>query len=193
MIPIKYDFTSGPMTIQWVPRNVLVGKIRCHLDSAVMPGPTRYSALVEVEPSGEYELTMLKKDKEEYKGPTFAEHSAVREYLESLGFHGLWRRAKHGAVKVVANVRGMSPKTNCGEMKMPEDKVQEGRLLVGVSLTAHNADGTVFAVHGHKFNMTEAQFAWLQDSLDGGTIADLKKIRDERLAAQAKAAEQAAA
>lgn len=62
-------------------------------------------ALVEVEPSGEYELTSLIRNGSA-RDPTLTEHTEVRNYLESLGFYGLWRRAKRGNVKVVANERG---------------------------------------------------------------------------------------
>jgi hypothetical protein len=178
MRPIAFDWESGTATIEWL--SPTVGLIR-FMYPAPQALPFRGVCCIDIK-GKEYEFKgMVFRATDD--APTLAEHRAIKGYLASMGLVGKSRRLKNGMI-VTKMYPGNSAQTlNCGEMKMPEDKVQEGRLLVGVSLTAHNADGTVFAVHGHKFNMTEAQFAWLQDSLDGGTIADLKKLRDQKLAA----------
>mgnify|MGYP001037996662 FL=1 len=214
--PIDFHRQRGTSTIEWIvlpdrKTGLGSGLIR-YLNYRHFPDNLPYRGVTTI---------AIKNWVFEFKGACFwrkgdrpfrEEHEDIKDHLtnpdpkKGWGMEGFALRQKSGGRIVVKRYRWRNKgaavvggngaqKLNCGEMKMQqEDKVQEGRLLVGVSLTAHNADGTVFAVHGHKFNMTEAQFAWLQDSLDGGTIADLKKIRDERLAAQAKAAaDQAAA
>lgn len=141
MRPIKYDYINGPMTVQWIPKDILVGKIRCHADEKIMPGPTRYSALIEVEPSGEYELTMVKKDSDAMEGPTMGEHSIVRRYLSSLGFYGLWRRAKRGTVKVVVNERGVLPTT----LKLEKVKMENCDFVFKATVTG--VSGKVKAIY----------------------------------------------
>ena len=133
MREIKFDYVHDGLTVQWIPRDILVGKIRCHVDPEKMPGTIRYMALIEVEPTGEYELTSLIKNGSD-RGPTFSEHTAVREYLESLGFYGLWRRAKRGFIKVVANERG-NVALNLEEVKMSNKVV--------VSMDYFNKDGVL--------------------------------------------------
>jgi hypothetical protein len=164
------------VTIEWL--EPTVGLIRF-----LYPGPADYPyrGVVNVHVTGnEYEFKGMVFHASD-DAPSLAEHRAVKGYLQSLGYQGKSRRLKNGVV-VMKLYLGNSAQTNCGEMKMSERKVQEGRLLVKLSLCAENADGTVFANHGHEFNMTEAQFAYLQDSVDNGTMADLKKLRDEKLA-----------
>jgi hypothetical protein len=162
------------LTIEWLSPGV--GLVRFLYSG---PAEYPYRGVVNVHITG---------DEYEFKGMvfhakndaiTFAENRAIKRYLRDMGLVGKSRRLKNG--NVVMKVYGNSAKTNCGEMKM-SGKVQEGRLLVKLALSAENADGTVFANHGHEFNMTRAQFAYLQDSVDNGTMADLKKLRDDELA-----------
>jgi hypothetical protein len=179
MRPINFDWEEGTATIEWESPNV--GLIRFLYPE---PNELPFRGVCNV---------VIKNGVYEFKGmvfrasddaPSLAEHRAVKGYLNSLGYQGMSRRLKNG--KVVVKQYGNFAKTVTVEkLKMSEGKVQEGRLLVSVSLNADNADGTLFAKHNHVFNMTEAQFAWLQDSVDGGTIAELKKLRDAKLAAQA--------
>lgn len=169
---------SGTVTIEWLDPDV--GLIRF-----LYPGPSEwpYRGVVTVHIEGtEYEFKgMVFRASDD--APSLAEHRAVKGYLKSLGYQGMARRLKNG--KVVVKQYGNSAKTQTVEKLSMSGKVQEGRLLVKLALCAENADGTVFANHGHEFNMTRAQFAWMQDSVDNGTVADLKKLRDAELAKDA--------
>jgi hypothetical protein len=95
-----------------------------------------------------------------------------------------WR--KKGAVTVGGN---NAQKLNCGEIKMPEDlKVQDGKKLVYIELSAYNQDGTLFDMNKKFIALDQQSFANLQGLFISGVQTPLVQIGQD-LAKKAAAAQ----
>ena len=99
--PIDYAHVDGAITLEWAKPTSRVGYIRVHKDEEKMPGPTLYTLAVEAYADKLYEFKLCSASKGG-RGPNRDELERFDGYMKSLGYDGVWRRAKSdGGFKIV--------------------------------------------------------------------------------------------
>lgn len=211
--PIDFHWQSGTSTIEWIvlpdrKTGLGSGLIR-YLNYKHYPDNLPYRGVTTI---------AIKDWVFEFKGACFwrqgdrpfkEEHEDIKDHLtnpdpeKGWGMEGFALRQKADGRIVVkryrwrnrgtAIARGNGAQTeNCGEMKMPEDlKVQDGKKLVRIELSAFNSDGTVFDVNKKVIALDQQAYANLQGLFINGVQTPLVQLGQD-LAKQATAAQAAA-